>query len=143
MENLDNINQEISKLAVHDGKKYVCYLCNKLYHWPGTLTEHILGVHEKGKDHACEFCGKGFFKAQVLINHVKIVHEGKKDYKCEFCDKRFGQIGHLNTHISKICKKANGAQINPRDYQFDNENLVKKEVKEEVIDEATIKEEPM
>ena len=36
-----------------------------------------------------------------------------------------------------------GAQINPRDYQFDNENLVKKEVKEEVIDKATIKEEPM
>ena len=35
------------------------------------------------------------------------------------------------------------AQINPNDYHFENEILVKKEVKEEVINEVTVKEEPM
>ena len=69
---------------------------------------------------------------------LKNLQQENKDLKKEFTE--FKERPKMKTVTNETNHNLTWeAHINPSDYQFDNENLVKKEVKEEV----TVKEEPM
>lgn len=56
----------------HDGKKFACEKCDKIYLTKTVLNEHVRRVHENklGIKFFCEICAKGFkFKNALEVSN--------------------------------------------------------------------------
>ncbi|KAK3883591.1 hypothetical protein Pcinc_012094 [Petrolisthes cinctipes] len=84
-------------MLIHTGqKKFQCSECDKRFTHKGTLVAHSL-VHTGQKPFECEYCGKRFTQRTGLKYHEHS-HLGIKKYKCNVCDRKFTQKEALNIH---------------------------------------------
>ena len=147
-------------------RDHQCTSCGKSFTEARNLRNHIRNVHEGQKDYKCDTCEKEFTTKQRLILHIKCVH----GHKCQHCEKTSTTLSilkrHAKVHKEEKPKNQNDHEnenqlltektaeneindnsvldtdiINPSDYKFENEYIVKKEVKEDIINQEAIKKE--
>jgi uncharacterized C2H2 Zn-finger protein len=83
--------------SVHEGVKYDCPHCQKVFTRRKRMAEHVQSVHE-GVPHGCPQCDKSFQSRSNLMSHVKSVHEGVK-YECPHCQKGFTRRDSMTAHV--------------------------------------------
>ena len=62
------------------------------------LKDHIASAHE-GKKFCCEKCGKVFIYNDYLKTHIRNVHEEHKKYQCDECGETFSTPANLRRHM--------------------------------------------
>ncbi|XP_045782432.1 zinc finger protein 883-like [Maniola jurtina] len=75
-----------------------CPICQKLFKYKGTLTNHLLTHTERKREHTCEKCGKRFLSKQNLAGHM-MLHDDIRPYPCEICKFRFRTPAQLRMHV--------------------------------------------
>ena len=72
--------EEIRQKPFHEGIKYWCDQCDKLFTELGSMKKHIQSVHE-GVMFLCDKCYYQASEKGLLKKHDESVHEGVK-YHC-------------------------------------------------------------
>ena len=90
------------KSSQHDGIKYKCDHCDKMYTDRRALVNHIKSVHEKiifkCPELECDFQTH----AKVnLYRHRKLCHD-QDLYQCEDCEYRTAMKGDFNRHRNQV-----------------------------------------
>ena len=57
-------------------------------------------AHE-GKKFECEHCGKLYVTKWVLANHIQMVHQKLLQFKCPYCDLILSSESNFKTHYIK------------------------------------------
>jgi KRAB domain-containing zinc finger protein len=87
--------------AVHDGIRFFCKHCNKLFKQHYYFRDHMK-THEPGyvdTSYKCDFCPKSFKTKHILKRHVKM-HNAERDFfVCDVCGKKFTERGYFKTHM--------------------------------------------
>jgi uncharacterized Zn-finger protein len=87
--------------AVHDGIRFFCKHCIKLFKQDYYFTDHMK-THEPGyvdTSYKCDFCSKSFKTKHILKMHVKM-HNAERDFfVCDVCGKKFTERGYFKTHM--------------------------------------------
>lgn len=76
-----------------------CYICQKIFKYKGTLSNHLLTHTDRKREYTCDKCGKRFFSKQNLSGHM-MSHEDVRPFPCEICKFRFRTPGQLRLHVS-------------------------------------------
>jgi uncharacterized Zn-finger protein len=88
-------------VAVHDGIRFFCKHCNKLFKQYYYFRDHMK-THEPGyvdTSYECDFCPKSFKTKHFLKKHVKM-HNAERDFfVCDVCGKKFTERGYFKTHM--------------------------------------------
>jgi KRAB domain-containing zinc finger protein len=117
--------------AQHEGVRFVCEDCKKVFRYADGLRQHrkTHDPHRVEKSFMCEICSKVLRKKFSLERHLeahkgvrqsfvceecgkilssttslkqhKTVHSAKK-YICDVCGKRFGRKGNLQIHMLRV-----------------------------------------
>ena len=77
-----------------------CQKCGLIYNHANNLLQHIKYVHE-GEKYVCPICKRLFTQPYSLIRHKRSIHDGIKSFSCESCNERFTQSSSLKRHIIK------------------------------------------
>ena len=85
------------KKIVHNGERYSCIKCPKVYTRLFLLKTHVQNAHEETKKNVCKTCQKSFLFPKNLVVHVQAVHEGIR-YTCDNCGKSFSNEANLKRH---------------------------------------------
>lgn len=85
------------KIKVHEGRKFLCTVCGKKFHYKGGLTNHSK-IHMPVRPFPCEVCEKRFIDASELRRHT-MKHTGEKPHVCEVCGIMFRERYRLNVHM--------------------------------------------
>ena len=68
------------------------------------MNRHVKSAHE-GKKFECQLCYKLFSAKYTLNGHILRVHEKKTPYKCMHCEKEFAYKKKFNLHVKKLYVK--------------------------------------
>ena len=79
-------------------KQYKCDLCNLSFKGYTTLKYHTNKNHD-GEKFFCDYCDRIFFTKKQLVTHIKAVHANIKNYVCHLCEKQFGAKYSLDIHL--------------------------------------------
>ena len=97
-----NLQRHINQ--VHEGLKYKCELCQKMFSEPANLKRHIMCVHDKQKPYRCSVCNKAFGQKSDMEIHTDTVHGNLKPHACNFCSLSFYVKKYLKIHIKRVHK---------------------------------------
>ena len=90
--------------SIHEGVKYQCEKCPKIFTQIASLRDHIKVKHNEEVEegtHKCNMCDKVYQYRAALRSHKQIVHEGKR-IECQLCDKSYTDYGALKKHMRKF-----------------------------------------
>ena len=94
-------------LKTHEGTKYPCEQCDKVYNSSKSLDYHNRTIHSKIiYKYFCKICDYKTHKSQIFKLHMRI-HTGEKPFKCDICNTKFYQQHHLKSH-KKYCNDPRG-----------------------------------
>ncbi|XP_046560922.1 uncharacterized protein LOC124269967 [Haliotis rubra] len=98
-----NLNKH---MKIHGEKQNECPHCQKKFHYPAYLREHIKTVHQRAYQFQCADCGKILHSKTGLAAHLKQFHSRQIQlYQCGTCQKTFRQKGNLKTHMYSHTKE--------------------------------------
>ena len=88
---------------VHEGKRYACDLCDKVFGVQTRLNWHRNEFHDPNNIPKCDICGIVFRTRDILKRHSNSIH-GKKpeEHKCEKCGKILSRKDKIIGHMSKV-----------------------------------------
>ena len=112
--------------TIHQGQKFKCEECSKLFRQKANLERHVLSVH-KGIKHFSD-CEAEYAQKWALKHHIKKVHEALKPFECSTCKKRFFAIAKMKKHISEVHEKIKNFQCPKCDKKFGRNYLMKDHV---------------
>ena len=99
-------NRRAMKIHVnktHNGKRFKCNACDKLFFSKANMTRHQDQVHGKNEKVPCNLCKKTFPNNEYLLTHLEKC--GK--HVCNICNETFLRAWNLNSHISKVHEVSN------------------------------------
>ncbi|XP_046803613.1 zinc finger protein 34-like isoform X3 [Lucilia cuprina] len=86
-----------------EGRKYVCNICNKAFHYGSILRKHQR-KHVGERPYLCSECGKGFTSSGSLKEH-SLRHLKEKLFPCPDCPRSFptktDMLSHYDIHKAK------------------------------------------
>ena len=88
------------KQTVHGQRKYCCGSCNHQATTKAGLSIHINNLHE-GIRFPCTNCDYQATQKGDLSRHYKSVHEKVKTYECDFCKYATSRSDQLKSHSWK------------------------------------------
>ncbi|CAK1592446.1 unnamed protein product [Parnassius mnemosyne] len=101
-------------VVIHNGLKYPCPICGKLFMWKRNLARHTRNHREKdeGALYECRDCGKSFASRDCYKNHMRLskrhVPEDAYIHACNYCGKKFAtkwcMVDHVDWDHLKLIK---------------------------------------
>ena len=86
----------------HQGYKYNCHICSKVYSSSQEVKIHIKSAHE-GKRYECNICTSVFTLKACLLRHMKTQHFPEL-HSCKICDYKTGRTQCLKRHVDYVHK---------------------------------------
>nr|XP_015834120.1 PREDICTED: zinc finger protein 708 isoform X6 [Tribolium castaneum] len=106
---------DIHHKSVHEGTRYVCEFCKKVFKYEAGLRSHVK-IHDPNQAKAgftCDICSKVIQTARDFDRHVKSHHGQREGQMCDVCGKSYAKLAvhmqshtGLKTHICEVCGKA-------------------------------------
>merc|ERR1719464_48245 len=94
--------------VVHEGKRYACPECDKIYRTTGHLKSHIQSDHLKQDNFECKYCGKRFGSRIRLDGHTRQSHT---QTNCKICNKQVNSQFELKKHMVIVHNDTKNAWI--------------------------------
>ena len=90
-------NMKTHVRLTHNGKRFKCDGCDKMFFSQANLERHQDQVHGRNEKVPCNVCNKTFKNNEYLLTHLEKC--GK--HKCDICNESFYTGGKLRFHIKK------------------------------------------
>ena len=90
-------NMKTHMRLTHNGKRFKCNGCDKMFFSQANLERHQDQVHGRNEKVPCNVCSKTFKNNEYLLTHLEKC--GK--HKCDICNESFYTGGKLRFHIKK------------------------------------------
>ena len=93
----------IHRKRQHEKPRFPCKLCDKGFHNPSNLNDHIHSVHDRSRDFQCQHCDKNYAIKKYLLDHIKEIHF-KSKISCELCKTKLARVINYKMHVKRVHK---------------------------------------